>query len=359
MDNTSTPFNYGVIEGFFGRLWSWEARRDYASFLKQNNYQYYIYAPKGDPILRQHWSDPWATEDCKALTQLGETYHQAGLRWGIGLNLYELHCHYGDDAIQKLETKIRYLNNLQPDILAILFDDMQGDYEQIAQIQADVTHRSIALSTATSVIMCPTYYTDSPILDKLFGDRPSDYLESLGQRLDPAVNIFWTGPEVCSTAYPEAHLKSVSQRLGRKPYIWDNYPVNDSARMCRFLHLRAFENRPHKMSEWTAGHAVNPMNQAYLSQIPLMTLNYSYQQREAYDPIKAFSAAVSNLCGDSFAECLWSDLSLFQDQGLDQIGLELKKQLIQKYKPFQTPYSREIIDWLNGAYPYAPECLTE
>ncbi len=359
MDKSLQGFSYGVIEGFFGRLWSWDARQDYATFLKQNNYQYYIYAPKGDPILRQNWPDPWPTQEFEALRHLGEVYHQAGLAWGIGLNLYELHCNYDDQAIQQLENKIRYLNGLRPDILAILFDDMKGDLEHIAQIQTDVTHRAIELSTATSVIMCPTYYTDSPILDRLFGERPPDYLESLGKRLDPTVNIFWTGPEVCSSAYPEEHLQSVGQRLGRKPYIWDNYPVNDSARMCRFLHLRAFENRPHQMSQWTAGHAVNPMNQAYLSQIPLMTLNLSYQQKDQYSPTEAFEAAVRTLGGNEFAECLLEDLSLFQDQGLDQIGPEVKTQLLQKYQPFQTPYSQEIMDWLNGEYPYAPECLTE
>jgi hyaluronoglucosaminidase len=46
MGNILEQFSRGVIEGFFGRPWTWQARADYATFLGQNDYQYYIYAPK-------------------------------------------------------------------------------------------------------------------------------------------------------------------------------------------------------------------------------------------------------------------------------------------------------------------------
>lgn len=359
MNGTSNGFGYGVIEGFFGRPWSWEARGDYAAFLKDNRYQYYIYAPKADPVLRQDWRGRWSAEHFQALRASRDLYGDAGVAWGIGLNLYELHCDYDDRAVRDLEDKIRYLNALQPDILAVLFDDMRGDISEIARIQTDVTHRALNLTGARSVIMCPTYYTDSPVLDRLFGPRPAHYLETLGQSLDPAVNIFWTGPEICSDAYPVEHLRSVCERLGRKPTIWDNYPVNDSAHMCRFLHLRAFENRPYQMSQWTAGHAVNPMNQAYLSQIPLKTLALSYQEREGYCARDALSRAAEDLCGGELAACLLEDLALFQDQGLDGIGPELKARLLAKYDRFGAPCSREIVAWLRGEYPFSPDCLTE
>lgn len=351
-------FELGVIEGFFGRLWDWSARQAYADFLRDHHYRYYIYAPKADRILRQDWSQQWPKAVFMQLQQLGEIYRRAGLRWGIGLNLYELHCDYDADAISQLEAKIRYLNQLQPDILAILFDDMRGDMAHMAQIQADVVGRVMDITTASSLFMCPTYYSSSAVLDRLFGPRPADYLESLGRLLDPAVQIFWTGPDICSDSYPEAHLKDVAQQLGRKPYLWDNYPVNDSDRMCKFLHLGAFENRSPQLADWTAGHAVNPMNQAYLSQLPLMTLSMNYRQ-DSYNPVTAWRMAARQLCGDALATCLERDLEHFQDQGLEKLSPDLKSCLIEKYENFETPYSREVIDWLQGKYPFSPDCLTE
>jgi len=353
------PFRYGIIEGFFGRPWSWDDREAYAAFLEDSGFDYYIYAPKGDRILRQDWPGRWPAGTLDSLHRLGEIYRSRGLAWGIGLNLFELHLRYDAEAIGRLENKVRYLNDLQPDLLAILFDDMRGDVDEIARIQADVTHRAVELSTAESVIMCPTYYSDSPLLDRLFGERPAGYLEKLGRDLDPAVGIFWTGPDVCSPSYPVEHLKSVGERLGRKPYIWDNYPVNDSEKMSRFLHLRAFEGRPHEMSEWTAGHAVNPMNQSWLSRIPLLTLDINYRRMESYDPEGAWEEAARRLCGEALAECLEDDLSLFHDAGLDRIPPSSLDRLIERYSSFDSPYAREVTGWLRGEYPYSPECVTE
>lgn len=359
MDHNHQSLGRGVIEGFFGRQWTWKNRRTYASFLKEHGYRYYIYAPKGDRFIRNDWAESWTSDTFEEMQNLGETYRGSGLAWGIGLNLYELHFHYDEKAIRLLEEKIRYLNKLQPDILAILFDDMKGDVDRIAEIQVDVTHRAHELTTARSVIMCPTYYSDDPMLDRLFGERPKYYLEDLGNRLDPSVHVFWTGPEVCSTSYPVEHLESVGERLGRKPFIWDNYPVNDSEKMSPFLHLRAFENRPFQMEELTSGHAINPMNQACLSQIPMMTLNLSYEEKEAYDPERALEMAIHTLCGDSMAPSLLEDLSLFQDRGLDQLSKDQKENLIRKYAQFENNFSEEIVGWLRGEYPWAPECLTE
>jgi hyaluronoglucosaminidase len=351
-------FEIGVIEGFFGRPWSWSTRCAYASFLRDHHYRYYIYAPKADRILRQDWPGRWPDETFRQLQGLAQVYDQAGLDWGLGLNLYELHCEYDAEAIAQLEAKIQYFNQLQPDILAILFDDMRGDVANMAQIQADIVHRVGALSTASKIVMCPTYYSSHSILDRLFGPRPVDYLESLGRLVDPTVQIFWTGPDICSAIYPESHLREIGQVLNRKPYLWDNYPVNDGERMCQFLHLRAFENRPPQLTDWTAGLAVNPMNQAYLSQIPLMTLAISLHQQQ-YDPVVAFATAAQFLCGSELADCLSSDLECFQDQGLEQLTPERRSQLIDKYQTFATPYSAEVVGWLRGEYPFSLECLTE
>jgi hyaluronoglucosaminidase len=195
-------------------------------------------------------------------------------------------------------------------LLAILFDDMRGDDANIAQIQVDVTHRIMEQCNASFFIMCPTYYSTDPVLDKVFGERPTHYLETLGQLLDPMVQVFWTGEKVCSLHYSIEHLQSITNQLGRKPYIWDNYPVNDGAKLCKFLNLRPFGESAAYMATWTAGQAINPMNQAYLSQIPLKALM-------AGDQTSAMYAAAQDLCGEVFAKYLLVDIVALQDEGLD------------------------------------------
>lgn len=349
--------NLGIIEGFFGRVWDWETRYHYAQFLKDNGYEFYIYAPKADQCLRTRWQADWPAEELDALKHFGSVYKSMGLRWGIGLSPYEIYLNYDQEAIAAIERKIQYLNQLDLDIIAVLFDDMRGDADHLSNIQVDVVHRIAAMSNASSVIMCPTYYTDDPILEKLFGKKPEGYLTSLGQQLDPEINVFWTGPKVCSTEYPASHLKDVCDRLGRKPFIWDNYPVNDGAKLSLHLFLRAFENR-NEMQDLVSGHAVNPMNQPYLSKIPLMTLPISYQQQESYDSAIAFQSALQKLCPAELAEALASDISTFQDQGLEQITDQQKEDLIKRYQQIQQPEAQEVVQWLRGEFEFDPACLT-
>lgn len=354
-----TKFNIGVIEGFFGKQWDWEVRCNYAQFLKNNSYDFYIYAPKADRHLRKDWRQDWSNAHWQELIQLGYIYHQAGLKWGIGFSPFEIYLNYDVQAIKDLEDKIRYLNHLRLDMLAVLFDDMRGDCREISKIQVDIVHRIAELSNAKTFIMCPTYYTYDPILDKLFGEKPDNYLQTLGKALDPVIDVFWTGPEVCSKSYPESHLKEVGELLGRQPFIWDNYPVNDGAKISQYLHLKAFENRPYQMSELVSGHAVNPMNQAHLSQIPLMTLTMSYQRQNSYSPSDAFLEAVERLCPAELAHALVEDVSLFQDYGLEQLPTNIRQYLTKKYEAFDSPYAREVLQWLKGEYIFSPECLTD
>jgi hyaluronoglucosaminidase len=344
-------FSRGIIEGFFGRPWSWPVRRAYANFLQQNQYQYYIYAPKADRYLRRQWAEPWPATDYDNLQQLGQAYQQAGVAWGIGLTPFEI-SEFDRDTQDRLDVKVRSINNLQPDILAILFDDMRGDNDSIMQMQVDITHRILEKSTASSFIMCPTYYSTDPVLDKVFGDRPPHYLETLGQRLDPAVHIFWTGEKVCSMTYPAEHLQAIAAQLGRKPFIWDNYPVNDGAKLCKFLHLKPFGEPAKHLAQWTAGQAINPMNQAYLSQIPLRALMSGQPESPLY-------SAARDLCGETFATYLTADIAAFQDRGLDLLSAAEKAGLIDRYEPFQTPHSQELVAWLRGEYPFDPACLTD
>ncbi len=349
---------YGVIEGFFGQQWSWKAREGYADFLKESGYRFYIYAPKGDAILRKNWEADWSEDESKELHRLRAHYRNRGLEWGVGLSPFEVYLNFDEEKRGLLKKKIASINQYDPDILCVLFDDMKGDVPNLAETQARILQEIVDHSSARKFIFCPTYYSFDPILERQFGSMPEDYLGDLGRLLDSETHVFWTGPKVLSTDYSESHLKKVADLLGRKPFIWDNYPVNDGARMSRYLHLRAFENRTPEMARLTAGHAVNPMNQAWLSRIPLKTLKISVREGTAYDPGAAFLEATEALCGPELATVFREDLRAFQDEGLDGMEEKQKKSLVQKYQSLDSPYAEEVVSWLNEEYAFDPDCLT-
>ena len=88
---------------------------------------------------------------------------------------------------------------------------MPGAFPQLAKTQVEIVSEATAHGVSKRYIMCPTYYSDAPILDRLFGARPADYLSALGNALDPAVSVFWTGPKVVSDTYPDSHLDNVAE----------------------------------------------------------------------------------------------------------------------------------------------------
>lgn len=355
----STPL--GIMEGFFGRPWSWRARADYAQFLAAEGYQFYLYAPKGDACLRRSWEQDWSQSEWAELKALREVYRQHRVDFGIGLSPFEVYLEPGEQGRRKLHDKIAALNTLQPDILCLLFDDMRGDLPQLAAQQIELVKVAADTTSAKRIIFCPTYYSFDPILEQVFGSRPANYWEQLGKELDPAVDIFWTGPKVCSDSFPVTHLKQVGELLQRRPFLWDNYPVNDSARLSNHLRLRAFGEDRAQLDGLLAGHAVNPMNQPYLSQIPLATLPQAYRGGQTYEAEKALINAFDQLCEPELAQQLLKDLPLLQDLGLTGLTPEQQQDLRKRYKSFaqRSACARELLDWLAGEYAFDPACLTQ
>jgi len=337
----------GLIEGFFGRPWSWSARADAVRFLALHGYRSYLYAPKADAFLRRRWQEPHPEAELAELAALRDLCRAAGVRFGIGLSPFELHLHAERGWQGRLAAKLALLAPLKPDDLALLFDDMRGDVPDLAERQAAIVHFAAERGLAERVFCCPSYYSDDPILDAAFGARPPFYLEQLGRLLDPAIRIFWTGEEVCSREFTPGHLARVAGQLRRKPTLWDNYPVNDGARMAQHLHLRAVTGRPAAIAGQIAGHGVNPASQPVLSRIPALTLAESYAEGDAYQYGAAFARAARVVLGEELAERVGRDLLALQDRGLDRLG-ERRAVLRDRYASFGHPAANEIVAWLDG-----------
>lgn len=346
----------GIIEGFYGRPWSWEERADTIAFLGLRGYDFYLYAPKADPYLRRRWKEEHPPELAARLRSLRRACESAGMRFGVGLSPYEIWLETGEDARRALGRKLEFFDDIGVQDLALLFDDMRGDDPGLARAQAGIVEWAAARTGAGRILVCPTYYTDDPVLDRVFGARPADYLDELGRALDPAIHLFWTGEEVIAREYSTAHLDRVADVLRRKPFLWDNYPVNDGQRMSQYLHLRAFTGRPARIKDHIAAHGINPALQPVLSRIPALTLPESYRLGDRYAYGEAFRHAAQVVLGDDLARLVAEDLLTLQDVGLDRLG-EREPALRERYGAADHPAAREILAWLDGAYRITDEVV--
>ncbi len=346
----------GIIEGYFGNPWSWEARASVMRLLAPHGYSFFIYAPKADAFLRRRWREPHPEAEMQQLATFAQACRAAGVRFGVGLSPYEAYLSFDEATRAALGAKLAQLDALGIDDLAILFDDMRGDIADLAARQAEMMHFVAARTRASRIIFCPTYYSDDPVLDRAFGKRPARYLEQLGEALDPAIHVFWTGEEVCAREYSVGHLRRIADQLRRKVFLWDNYPVNDGTRMSQHLHLRGFTGRPAVIGEWLAAHAVNPALQPLLSCIPSLTLAASYAAGNDYAYRAAFRAAAKEVAGEPLATMLDEDILALQDVGLLLLG-DRRKTLRARYAAVDHPAAREVVAWLDDAYAITDEAV--
>ncbi|CAA0089337.1 Protein O-GlcNAcase [Zhongshania aliphaticivorans] len=351
-------FSRALVEGFYGRQWRWEQRFSLPVLLRQWGYSSYIYAPKGDASLRSLWTQPFTVTHTENLLSLGRYCRKAGIKWGLGLSPVGLQTNYTTEDKANLDNKITEIKRLNPDIIWVLFDDLPAGNPSLAQNQAAVVNDIQAQMPDIEIAMCPSYYSFDPILEELFGQCPDGYFEALNTLMDQRVDVLWTGNRVISEAYTADDCKKAAAVLGRKPLIWDNYPVNDGRKTSRFLHLLPFTGRSSEMASLTNGHAINPMNQFHLSMLVLPTLAAVYNDDKIYDVDRAFQSVLADL-PDNLGDLMARDAAIFQGVGLDGLSSDEKTELLATYGQINHPAAREVCEWLQEAYRFDPACLTD
>ncbi|MEH6582143.1 MAG: beta-N-acetylglucosaminidase domain-containing protein [Halioglobus sp.] len=347
-------FSLGVVEGFYGRPWPHSARLAYAGYLSQLGLNSYLYCPKSDPFLRRRWQELWSSETHGELQELAETYSAAELDWGVGLSPYALYENYGNPQRQALKRKVEYLSALKMPTLAILFDDMPGALESLADRQAEIVADVCAWAPSTRILVCPTYYSFDPVLEKYFGNMPVNYWRQLGRDLPVDVDIFWTGNSVCSESISGADIDRINGELGRRVMLWDNYPVNDGAIRSNFLYSTPLSQRGPDLAGGLTGHYCNPMNQ------PLLSLMALYGLADLYGvPTPEEQPWLNQIYGRETYEQLLLDKTEFEALGLSGMGERRCHELARLYGGFSGNAAAEVAAWLRGEYTFDPACLTD
>jgi hyaluronoglucosaminidase len=356
---THKVINSGVIEGFFGRPWDWAARLSGADFLSDCGFQFYIYAPKADPYLRRRWREPLPAATMRHLSELELRCRSRGMVLGIGLTPFESYLNYDANTRMLLRLKVQQINLIGIDLLCILFDDMRGDLNGLAEHQAMVISDVCGWSNAEHFIVCPTYYSYDIRLTREFGVPAATYLRDFGRNIDPGIDIFWTGEKVISEGYSAKHLTEVATQIGRKPFIWDNHISNDSKIRTDYLFLDPSTSTWDLPADLVAGIAINPMNQPHLSRIALCEYRRLLSARPGMGGEQVLPDACRRLYESSFAERLRADGSVFQQAGLNQLDSDARRRFLDRYGIEEAnPYAQEICAWLRGEYMFDPQCLT-
>ncbi|HMD85438.1 MAG TPA: beta-N-acetylglucosaminidase domain-containing protein [Terriglobia bacterium] len=291
----------GVVEGFYGIPWTHQDRVDILRFEGAHGMNVYYYAPKDDPYPRKLWRDAYPPEAQQRLGELARAAQHNFVDFCFAISPGLTMAYSSERDFQVLTNKLASVGKLGVSCFALFLDDVPQDlqdpqdraqFKSLAQAHVYLTNKLYKhlkeQSAANRLTLTPTTYTNE------WGNR--DYLRELGAGVDRGVSMVWTGPKVFSPAITTDQAREWGGHIHRPPLIWDNYPVNDGTRWCRYL--GPLTGRDAHLPTVARGLVSNPMNEAHASMIPLQTIADYLWNAAAYDPEQSETHAVVSQYGE-------------------------------------------------------------
>ncbi|MDA7579129.1 protein O-GlcNAcase [Alphaproteobacteria bacterium] len=224
----------GYIEGYYGRLLSWESRKLIIKSLSKNKMNTYFYAPKEDIYHRLLWRKKYSKEwrfGFKKFIQFGKINDIkviAGIAPGLDFNFNELNGNSNNNKktdFQFLLKKAKQLLEDGANSIALMLDDIPNDFKNKfgTEISEGTYHAILANRLAKKlgqkIFFVPRIYADELIKDDPF------YLKDLSKTLNPKIKIFYCGKDVVARTYK--NYEKIKKVLSNEIIIWDNFYAND------------------------------------------------------------------------------------------------------------------------------------
>lgn len=350
----------GVLEGFYGKPWTHEARLDMVRFMGRAGFTHYVYAPKDDPYHRSRWRDPYPDAMLAEFRELVATADSAGITLVFavspGLNIV-----YSDSAdVAILRNKLLMMKEIGFREAALFLDDVpehlrhEADIDRFRNLAEAHVHLVNAIRGGLDLMVCPTTYTTA------WGDQR--YVEALSEGIGPDIPLFWTGRDVAPSTIPLGDVRYHRLRIRGPLYLWDNFPVNDFETWRPLL--GALTGRDPKLPKMVSGIFANPMESVYLSMIPLRTVATYARNPRHYDPEAALDEAVRFVMGDAYADSVRPYVDLYARAGwedhpftgiyapgtpIDSSRVDSLLAALGTVPPFADPFARR---WMADLAPY-------
>lgn len=283
----------GIIEGFYGKPYSSEVRKDLLRFMMRNKMNCYVYGPKSDVYHSGKWEEAYPTtltesqrksgfvtqQDLREFTTVA---HQTKVSvvWAI---------HPGDgllndnNVVSKIISKFDKMYDLGFRQFAVFADDvsipdnqsgMKLTASRITDLQKNIDNRWNGKGASEADKVKPLRFTPQIYCRNFAGSawQFNQFFKALSA-IPSEVTIYYTGGGVWSVPN-NADLNTVQQQFGRNVIWWWNYPCNDNGTgpseiypldmRSNFVDMPNVENNAQIATQLTAsnqGILCNPMEQ--------------------------------------------------------------------------------------------------
>lgn len=317
----------GIIEGFYGKPYDNEVRKDLMRYMMRFKMNSYVYGPKCDPYHSSTWADPYPTTITSTQDQQGfmtqakmqdltETAHasKVNVSWAIhpGNSLLN-----DGQVVSKIMSKFESMYNLGFRQFAVFVDDvgvpsqqsgMNLTCQRITDLQRAIeakwnTPGAAAADTVKALRLTPQIYC------RTFAGSDAqfnNFFKALS-KLPENVTVYYTGHGVWSVPN-NTDLKTVQDQFGRNVIWWWNYPCNDNGTgpseiypldmKSNFVDMPNVGNESSLSSELTEsnqGVICNPMEQGEVSKTAVFSAGDYSWNNTGFDNMQSWEASIKSL----------------------------------------------------------------
>uniref|UniRef100_A0A8C8F748 Protein O-GlcNAcase n=1 Tax=Oncorhynchus tshawytscha TaxID=74940 RepID=A0A8C8F748_ONCTS len=255
-------FISGVVEGFYGRPWTMEQRKELFRRQQKWGLNTYLYAPKDDYKHRMFWREMYSVEEAEQLMTLISAAKEYGTEFIYAISPGLDITFSNQKEVSTLKRKLDQVTHFGCKSFALLFDDIDHNmcpadkevFSSFAHAQVSITNEIFQyLGEPETFLFCPTEYCGTFCYPNV---AQSPYLHTVGEKLLPGIEVLWTGPKVVSKDITVESIEEVSKILKRAPVIWDNIHANDYDQ--KRLFLGPYKGRSTELIPRLKGVLTNP-----------------------------------------------------------------------------------------------------
>ena len=298
----------GVVEGSYSPPYSHQERLRMIKFMGENKLNFYLYGPKGDPLIRDAWRKLYSPKQVEEFKEEIEEARKNFVTFGYVISPVKAVTYSSDKSFEKLCRKLDQMYDLGIRYFAVFFDDIPyllssedaQHFSSCALAHAYITNKLYAYlkekDKEVRLAFCPIDYS---------GIKPTPYLKIIKEELNKGILIGWTGPDICSKEITSEQAKAIAKVIGQAPNLGDNYPVAGT------LGLGPLRNRSKDLYKYVESFLSNPLGRfPSASEIPLMTIADYAWNPENYRPDRSYQTALMHFGGQE----AYPYLRLFAEQ---------------------------------------------
>uniref|UniRef100_A0A4W6CFS6 Protein O-GlcNAcase n=1 Tax=Lates calcarifer TaxID=8187 RepID=A0A4W6CFS6_LATCA len=207
-------FISGVVEGFYGRPWTMEQRKELFRRQQKWGLNTYLYAPKDDYKHRMFWRELYSVEEAEQLMTLIGAAKEHGIEFIYAISPGLDITFSNQKEVSALKRKLDQVSHFGCKSFALLFDDIDHNmcpadkevFSSFAHAQVSITNEIYQyLGEPETFLFCPTEYCGTFCYPSV---SQSPYLHTVGEKLLPGIDVLWTADGEDSTVSIQIKLEN-------------------------------------------------------------------------------------------------------------------------------------------------------